>query len=546
MSSSLPTSVTPTAAPPEGPPPKGSGRARRSGPARSRSAGGLLVKIALMALVNAFGAYVVLAAWNEGSTGIMWSMVALVVAADYVYFSRRALPMKYILPGLVFLLVFQIYVVLYTGYVAFTNYGDGHNSTKEDAIAALLAQNERRVEGTPGFPLAVVEDDAGNLGFAVVAADGDVLAGTAEEHLAAVDGARVDGTTITSVPGWTILPRNEVLARQGEVTGLRVPVSDDPEAGSIRTQDARVGYSYRPSLEYDAEADTMTDLTTGTVYTPNAEGQFESPDGATLTVGWRVPVGLSNFVTAFGDQRYAGPFVKILAWTFAFALLSVVTTFLLGLFLAMVFNDPRVRGRKIYRTLMILPYAIPGFLAALLWSGMLNRRFGFVNEVLLGGAEIAWLTDPWLAKLSVLGVNLWLGFPYMFLVCTGALQAIPGDMLEAAKVDGASRFRTWRSVVMPLLLVATGPLLISSFAFNFNNFTLIYMLTQGGPRFTDASVPLGHTDILISMVYNVSGIDGSAPKNYGLASALSIVIFVIVATVSALAFRQTRKLEEMS
>jgi len=146
----------------------------------------------------------------------------------------------------------------------------------------------------------------------------------------------------------------------------------------------------------------------------------------------------------------------------------------------------------------------------------------------------------------LLGVNLWLGFPYMFLITTGALQAIPGDVLEAAKIDGAGRVRTWRSVIMPLLLVATGPLLISSFAFNFNNFTLIYMLTGGGPRFQDASVPLGHTDILISMVYSVSGIDGNAPKNYGLASALSIVIFVIVATISALAFRQTRKLEELS
>ena len=97
---------------------------------------------------------------------------------------------------------------------------------------------------------------------------------------------------------------------------------------------------------------------------------------------------------------------------------------------------------------------------------------------------------------------------------------------------------------MPLLLVATAPLLISSFAFNFNNFTLIYMLTGGGPQFEDASVPLGHTDILISMVYSVSGVDGSAPKNFGLASALSIVIFLIVGTISAIAFRQTRKLEE--
>ena len=546
MSTSQPTSVVPTAAPPGGAPPGDVAPGPRvREPRSSGTTRGLLVKIALMALVNALGAYVVLAAWAEGSFGILWSMVALVVLADYVYFSRRALPMKYILPGLAFLLIYQIYVVLYTGYVAFTNYGDGHNSTKEDAISALLAQNERRVEGSAGLPLAVVEDGDGNLGFAVVR-DGTVAAGTAEEPLETVDGAVVDGSTITSVPGWTLLPRAEVLARQAAVTSLRVPVSDDPEAGSIRTQDARTGYSYRPSLEYDEAADTMTDLTTGTVYRPNAEGLFEAEDGATLGVGWRVPVGLGNFSTAFGDERYAGPFLRILAWTFAFAVLSVVTTFLLGLFLAMVFNDPRMRGRKVYRTLMILPYAIPGFLAALLWSGMLNRRFGFINDVLLGGAEIGWLTDPWLAKLSVLGVNLWLGFPYMFLITTGALQAIPHDLLEAAKVDGASRFRTWRSVVMPLLLVATGPLLISSFAFNFNNFTLIYMLTDGGPRFADASVPLGHTDILISMVYSVSGIDGSAPKNYGLASALSIVIFVIVATVSAIAFRQTRKLEEMS
>ncbi|MBM7331913.1 ABC transporter permease subunit, partial [Agrobacterium sp. S2] len=153
---------------------------------------------------------------------------------------------------------------------------------------------------------------------------------------------------------------------------------------------------------------------------------------------------------------------------FAFAFGSVATTFLLGLFLAVVFNDVRLRGRKIYRTLLILPYAIPGFLGALLWAGMLNRKFGFINEVILGGASIGWLTDPVLAKLAVLGVNLWLGFPYMFLICTGALQSLPGDVMEAAKIDGASPWRAFRSVTMPLLLVSTTPLLISSFAFNFN------------------------------------------------------------------------------
>ncbi|WP_396134521.1 ABC transporter permease subunit [Cellulomonas sp. ATA003] len=531
-----------TAAPAE---PSGS-PARRPDASHARTfSRGFFVKLALIALVDAFGVSVVLAAWAEESFGILWVMVALLVVANGVYFSRRALPLKYMLPGLSFLLVFQIFVVLYTGYIAFTNYGDGHNSTKGDAIEALLIQNERRVEGSAAYPLTVLA--AGDeLAFAILTEDGDVRVGRAEAPLETADDAVVDGGVISEVPGYSVLARTAVLERGSEVTELRVPVSDDPEDGSIRTQDARTGFVYLSSLEYDEAADTMTDLDSGTVYTPNDEGQFRAADGSTLNVGWRVVVGFENFATAFGDPRYATPFLQVLVWTIAFAVLSVVTTFLLGLFLAIVFNDERVRGRRFYRALMILPYAIPGFLTALLWSGLLNRRFGFINDVLLGGAEIPWLTDPWLAKLSLLGVNLWLGFPYMFLICTGALQSIPQDVNEAAKIDGAGRLRTWRSITMPLLLVATAPLLISSFAFNFNNFNLIYMLTGGGPRFADASVPLGHTDILITMVYSIAGVDGTAEKNYGLASALSIVIFLIVATISAIAFRRTRQLEEIN
>ncbi|MCC2333574.1 ABC transporter permease subunit [Cellulomonas wangsupingiae] len=516
----------------------------RQGPSRGPVRPGTLVKIALMAVINALGVFGILAAWREGHMGILASMVVLLVVADWVYFSRRTLPLKYVLPGLAFLLVFQVYVVGYTGWVAFTNYGDGHNSTKEQAVEALLIQNERRVEGSATYPLTVVER-GGALGFAIVD-DGEAQVGTADDPLSPEPDATVDDDRVTEVPGATVLSRQEVLQRQAEVTSLRVPFSDDPNDGWVRTQDARTGFVAVPSLEWDPEADTMTDVVTGTVYHATSDGSFRSDDGERLNVGWRVMVGFDNFRTAFGDERYAQPFVKILLWTFAFAILSVVSTFLLGLFLAITFNDTRVRGRRLYRTLLIFPYAIPGFLAALLWSGMLNRSYGFVNQVLLGGAAVPWLTDPWLAKASVLGVNLWLGFPYMFLICTGALQSLPGDVLEAAKVDGAGAWRTWRSVTLPLLLVATTPLLISSFAFNFNNFTLIYMLTRGGPRFADASVPLGHTDILISMVYSVSGLDGTAAKNYGLASALSIVIFVIVATISAITFKRTKQFEEIS
>ena len=113
---------------------------------------GFLVKLVLIALVDALGVYAVLAAWSARSWGLLAAMVALLLVANWAYFSKRALPLKYILPGLAFLLVYQVYVVGYTGYVAFTNYGDGHNSTKEQAVEALLVQNERRVEGSPSSP----------------------------------------------------------------------------------------------------------------------------------------------------------------------------------------------------------------------------------------------------------------------------------------------------------------------------------------------------------------------------------------------------------
>ena len=194
--------------------------------------------------------------------------------------------------------------------------------------------------------------------------------------------------------------------------------------------------------------------------------------------------------------------------------------------------------------MFILPYAFPGFLAALVWRGLLNREFGYINEVLLGGVDINWLGDPTLARLSIIGVNLWLGFPYMFLVCMGALQSIPEDALEAAKMDGAKPWAIFRLIKLPLLLVSVAPLLIASFAFNFNNFNVIYMLTDGGPRDTAAPIPVGFTDILISMVYKVA-FTGQT-RDYGLASAYSILIFVIVAVISIIAFRRTKSLEELN
>ncbi|MGW9114679.1 ABC transporter permease subunit [Microbacterium sp. NPDC055683] len=505
---------------------------------------GFVVKLLLMAVVNALGVAVVLAAWQAESWVVLGASVVLLVLADWIYFTRRALPLKYLFPGLAFLAVFQIFVLGYTAYVAFTNYGTGHAGSMQQAVDAALIQDERRDPASPEYPLAIVESD-GALGFAI-ADDGAVRVGTADQPLETAPGAVIGSSGAPeSVPGWDVVPRAEVLTDtdlQERVAALRVPVSEDAEDGSIRTREGATGAVYTSTLEWDAEEETFTDSETGVVYAPSDDGRFVADDGTALATGWYVGVGFDNFVRAVTDADLAGPLLQVTAWTFAFAVLTVLTSFGLGLLFAIIYNDERVRGRKVLRTLMILPYAFPAFMSALLWRGMLNSEFGVVNDLFFFGADITWLGDPVLAKAAVLWVNLWLSYPYWFLVCTGALQALPSDTLEAATIDGAGRWRRFRSIILPQLLVSTAPLAISSFAFNFNNFTIIYMLTEGGPAFLGNS-GLGATDILISAIYRISGVSGGS-ADYGLASALSIVVFIVIGVISALAFRQTRKLEE--
>lgn len=502
-----------------------------------------LVKIAALAIIDAAAVYAAMVLIAAGSWIVAAVVLLLAVAVTVVYLTPGLLPAKYLTPGLIFLLIFQVFVVGYTVYIAFTNYGTGHNSTKEDAVAALLVQSESPVEGGPVYDATVLERDGVYFLLVTDPETGDAEIGTTGEALAPVD-AEFDGDKAVAVDGYTTLDFGTVVKNQTLVSAVAVPVSDDPADGYLRMKDVSSAQTYLSDLAWDASADTMTDVRTGTVYRDIGTGAFTSADGEELLPGWSANVGFANFTRAFTEPSIREPFLAVAAWTLVFAVLSVATTFALGLFLAIVFNDPRMRSRKYYRVIMILPYAFPAFLSALVWAGMFNQDFGFVNQVLLGGAEVPWLQNEWLAKAAILIVNLWLGFPYMFLVCTGAIQSIPEDITEAARMDGANVWQIFRRIKFPLLLVSVAPLLISSFAFNFNNFNLIYMLTRGGPRFADASINVGATDILISMVYKVAFV--GQLRDYGLASAFSIIIFLIVGVISYLGFRQTKVLEELN
>ena len=562
------------------PPPPTSQRPGAPAAPRRRRSGflvPLLVKITAMAVVNAVGVLALIVTFGAREWGFFGVLLVALVAADYVYFSRRSVAAKYLLPGLFFLLIFQVYVVGYTAFISFTNYGDGHSINQETALGRVLAVSERRVPDSPAFSAVVVARGTGTAAVAeepdeaaaeVEAADTaeDPVAETAGEELALLltdpDGEVTLGTTdglevpdpgavtvddgrATAIDGWRSLTLADLAGRQQAVLDLRVPLdTDDPDAGSLRTQDGRNAYVFTPGLTYDETEDALTDVATGEVYRADQDtGFYRSDAGQVLTPGWRVGVGFDNYARIFTDDRLVGPFLRVVVWTFAFAGISVLATFALGVFLALTFDSPRMGGRRLYRSLLLLPYAAPSFMSMLLWAGFLNPSFGFVNQVLLGGADIPWLTDPWLAKLSVLVVNLWLGFPYMMLICTGALQSIPGELREAARVDGAGPLRTFWSITLPLLMVSVSPLLIASFAFNFNNFAVIFFVTGGGPNIPEASINVGETDLLIHIVYTLGFDQGG--QLWGLACALSVLIFAVVATISAIGFRRTRSLEEI-
>lgn len=473
---------------------------------------------------------------------VAWAIAAVLLLT---YATRRAVPLKYLLPGLIVLALFVVYPIALTAKTSFTNYGDGTRTSKATAISSIISNSVTQTPDSPRYTLSV--GTTGSVGsgpytfFLVNQADGSLAAGTSHgaKRLDPADVTVTDGR-ITAARGYTMLTATQVNAIGKQLDKLTVPTAH----GAIRRLGISGAYEGASTLRYDAHRDVITDTANGTVYRVTRQGDrdyFASDTGKRLSdQSWTSNVGLANYHRIFTDPLIRKNFLQIFAWTVAFAAISVLSTFLLGLLLAVTLNDRRVRGQRVYRLLLIVPYAIPGFISLLVWGSFFNRDFGLINH--LTGMSVDWFGHVWTARLAVILANLWMGFPYMFLVCTGALQSIPSDLKEAAELDGAGGFAQLRRITLPLLLVSVAPLLVSSFAFNFNNFNAIQLLTKGGP-FPAANPHAGGTDILIS--YTIRLAFGANGQQIGFASAVSVVLFVITGVLAAIQFRATRSLEEV-
>jgi maltose/maltodextrin transport system permease protein len=292
-------------------------------------------------------------------------------------------------------------------------------------------------------------------------------------------------------------------------------------------------------IYHSLDPKTIINTQTQETYHLNKEhGRFISEAGHELSPGFYTWVGLQNYLTLIQNEDIRDSFYHVFIWTMVWGVLSVFLSFSLGITLAIILNDKNLKLKGLYRGLFILPYSIPFFISVLIFKGMLNKDFGPINQILtsLSLPAIPWLQDALWAKVACLLVNLWLGFPYMFLVTTGILQSIPESIYEAAKLDGAGAWNRFKSITLPLIMTSVAPLLIGSFAFNINNFVGIYLLTGGGPPMEGSSTQVGQTDILISYTYRLA-FEGGQGQNFGLASSIAVIIFILVATITYINFR---------
>jgi len=507
-----------------------------------------LLKFFFLGIVDLIGGIALSAAIAGHSTMVIAAIAAILLLVNYVYIFRAPTPLKFLTPGIVFLATFVLVPIIYTVGMSGFKYNTGNVISKAEAIPQLLNNSLSESPDGTAYDMTLGKDANGKYAALLH----DQVTGVVSyvdmsglKVLAAGDYTVDENGLPTGTAGFTAMSLDQVDALGDKLTDLRFPAGG---RAFISPLYAGVGILLTQDLTYDSKTDTFTSASTGKTYKDGGQGNYvNSADSSeVLFPGWRAVNFPENFTALLSDAEVRGPFIRVFIWTIAFAFLSVFTTFVVGLTLALAM-DKKFRGRRIYRSILILPYAIPGFLSILIWRGMFNKDFGIINRLLqqyhLIHHHIAWFDSPWTARGVVLFVNLWLGFPYMYLISSGALQAIPAELKEAAAIDGASAWQAFRQVVLPLLLQILFPLLISSFAFNFNNFNIIYLLTGGGPRDELAGERAGATDILISYAYETA-ISNPMNQNFGLASAISLFMFIIVGVLSMWSLRLSKALEE--
>jgi arabinogalactan oligomer/maltooligosaccharide transport system permease protein len=511
----------------------------------SRTVSQVVLRYVILAIVDAFALAILYALIDDQVWPLAIMLVVVTVFANVVNIRENLYPFRWMSPGLVLMALFVLYPLIFTVYTAFTNYSTGHLLTKAQTIE-LIEKRRYLPEGAGGYKFALYRSESGEFALWLTGEDGSTklaLPGQPIEEARpgeGIVGAPGEDGAPVSLEGYARVDRLQVIRFIPQLESLDFGV--EPDTVRVAGLDTAAGTQQR--YVYDGAQDAFIDRQTGLVYRADGvRGVFVAASGEELIPGFQVWTGFDNFARLLGDPTLRGPLVTVFIWTVVFAFVSVFSTFSLGLFMALIFGDPRIPGMKLIRSLLIIPYAIPGVISVLIWRGMLNPNLGVINKTI--GVDVPWFADPGWAKVGILLINLWLGYSYFFLVNSGALAALPTDIYEAAKVDGANAWQRFWNITLPLLLVNVGPLLIASYTFNFNNFVIIYAYNQGNPPIPNTTTPAGYTDILISYTYRVAFGSGRG-QDLGYAAAIATVIFLVVAGITLFQYRFTRSWEEVA
>ncbi|MGT2887147.1 carbohydrate ABC transporter permease [Streptococcus didelphis] len=252
-------------------------------------------------------------------------------------------------------------------------------------------------------------------------------------------------------------------------------------------------------------------------------------------------VGFANFRNIF-TGRMAGTFFPVLSWTLIWAVFATVTNFFFGIILALLINTKGLKFKKMWRTIFVITIAVPLFISLLIMRNLLNDQ-GPLNALLMNIGLIhhplPFLSDPLWAKFSIIFVNMWVGIPFTMLIATGIIMNLPREQIEAAEIDGASKFQIFTSITFPQILIIMTPTLIQQFIGNINNFNVIYLLTGGGPT-NSHYYQAGTTDLLVTWLYKLT----VTAADYNIASVIGILIFAVSAIFSLLAYTRTASYKE--
>ncbi len=483
--------------------------------------------------------WVALLMFINGDLVFAVGMTFLAGAATYIYLNPRIYVGRYVFPGLAAIGIFTLFPLLYSVYISFTNYGDGHMLTHERAQQFHLSRTFVDDGGVYDFSLYPASDDEYRLVFN---RDDDTFVSEPIDLSRVGQGDRVEiGSEAADLDSLTSEPEalREVLANRSALQRVSVVL---PHGTVLSYDGPRQFGAVRPLYQVsEDDPHVLINQDTGGTLTADFErGYYVNDEGSRVSPGFTVNIGLDNYARIFTDDGMLAPFFQIFVWTIFFGLGTVFFAYFLGLILASLMSWKLVKGSVVYRILMILPYAVPAFISIQVFRGLFNQNFGEINIILeaLFGIQPAWFTDGNLARSMVLMTNIWLGYPYMMILALGMLQSIPDDLYEAAYIEGSGVINNFFRITVPLVTKPLIPLLIAAFAFNFNNLVIIQLLTGGGPTILGSNPNAGQTDLLVNYAYRLAFQDGT--QAFGLAAAITTLIFLLVAGLSMFYIRYAK------